>query len=175
VARLAAKEADRRKDWIAKTTTTLVRDYDAICIEDLRVKNMVRSARGTATQPGKRVRPKAGLNRSISSQACVLCRQRLTDKATSATSPVEVVAVTPAYTSQRCSECGYKASENRESQAVIRSQSWRHSANAAVNAAINTPAAGLAVPGRGGTPHARPETAQHSGPLKRQPPGLVAA
>jgi len=87
---LAASHADRSKDWITKTT--LVRDYDAICIEDLLVKNMIRSARTTAAHPSKRVRPKAGLKRSISSQACVLCRQRLTDKATNCTSPVELVA-----------------------------------------------------------------------------------
>ena len=198
IATLAAKEADRRKDWVEKTTTALVRDYDTICIEDLKVKNMVRSARGTIEYPGKNVRQKAGLNRSIQSQAWALFRRRLTDKATNSTSPVELVAVNPVHTSQRCSECGYTAAENRESQAVFRCRSCGYSANADVNAAINICAAGLAVSGRvngelpcsvaidhtrlrhaesgvGGTPHAQPETAQHSGPVKRQPPGLVAA
>src|ERR1035437_1321720 len=47
MARLAAKEADRRRNWIEKTTTQLVRDFDLIVIEDLRVKNMIRSAKGT--------------------------------------------------------------------------------------------------------------------------------
>jgi len=88
---------------------------------------------------------------------------------------VELVAVNPAYTSLCCSECGYRASENRESQAVFLCRACGYSSNADVNAAINIRAAGLAVPGRGGTPHAQPETAQHSGPVKRQPPGLVAA
>jgi len=175
IATLAARETDRRKDWIEQITTTLVRDYDVICREDLPVKNMIRSAKGTVENPGKRVRQKAGLNRSISSQAWALFRQRLTDKAANSTSPVELVAVNPAYTSQRCSECGYTASENRESQAVFCCQSCGYSTNADVNAAINIRAAGLAVTGRGGTPHAKPEMAQHSGPTKRQPPCLVAA
>jgi len=175
VARLAAKEADRRKDWIEKTTTALVRDYDVICIEDLKVKSMTRSARGTAEQPGKRVRQKAGLNRAISAQAWALFRKRLTDKAIHATPAVELVAINPAYTSQRCSECGYMAPENRESQAVFCCRSCGYSANADVNAAINILAAGLAVSGRGGTPHAKPKTAKRSGPTKRQPPCLVAA
>jgi len=175
IATLAARETDRRKDWIEQTTTTLVRDYDVICIEALSVKNMVRSAKGTVENPGKNVRQKAGLNRAISAQAWALFRKRLTDKATYATSPVELVAVNPAYTSQRCSECGYMAPENRESQAVFCCRSCGHSANADVNAAINIRAAGLAVAGRGGTPHAQPETAKHSGPTKRQPPCLVAA
>jgi len=175
IATLAARETDRRKDWIEKTTTSLVRDYDVICIENLRVKNMVRSARGTVENPGKNVRQKAGLNRSISSQAWALFRQRLTDKATHATSAVDLVAINPAYTSQRCSECGYTASENRESQAAFCCRSCGHSANADVNAAINIRAAGLAVSGRGGTAQAKSETAKHSAPVKRQPPCLVAA
>ncbi|EQD79628.1 Transposase (probable), IS891/IS1136/IS1341 domain protein, partial [mine drainage metagenome] len=35
IAKLAVKEVDRRKDWIEKTTTDLVRDYDLIAIENL--------------------------------------------------------------------------------------------------------------------------------------------
>ena len=37
VAKLSARESDRRKDWIEKTTTNLVREYDLIAIEDLQV------------------------------------------------------------------------------------------------------------------------------------------
>jgi len=75
IAKLSAREADRRKDWIEKTTTTLVRDYDLIAIEDLKVKNMVRSAKGTKENPGKNVAQKRGLNRAISSQSWSLFRQ----------------------------------------------------------------------------------------------------
>ena len=181
IATLSAREADRRKDWIEKTTTALVRDYDVICIEDLRVKNMVRSAKGTIESPGRRVRQKAGLNRAISSQAWALFRRRLTDKATCAVdsvasaTPVEVVAIPPAYTSQRCSACGHTAGGNRESQAVFSCRACNYAANADVNAANNILAAGLAVTGRGGTSHAGADAAQHSDPVKRQPPGPVAA
>ena len=173
IARLSAKEADRRKDWIEKTTTDLVRNYDIICVEDLKVKNMVRSARGTVENPGKNVRQKAGLNRSISSQAWALFRRRLCDKA--ATCDVVVTAVNPAYTSQRCSECGYTTPKNRESQAVLRCRSCGYCANADVNAASNILAAGQAVAGRGGTPHGQPMMAARSGPAKRQPSGRAVA
>jgi putative transposase len=175
VARISARETDRRKDWIEKTTTTLVRDYDLIAIEDLKVKNMVRSAKGTVEKPGKNVRQKSGLNRSIHAQSWALFRQRLTDKATNATDLVELVAVNPAYTSQRCSGCGHTAKENRESQAIFRCRACGFTANADVNAAINILAAGQAVSGRGGTPHGQPDTAIHSGPVTRQPPCSVAA
>src|ERR1019366_8338859 len=65
IAKLCEREAARRQDWIEKRTTTLVRDYDLIVIEDLKVKNMVRSARGTIESPGVNVRQKATLNRAI--------------------------------------------------------------------------------------------------------------
>lgn len=52
IAKLSAKEVDRRKDWIEKTTTTLVRNYDLIALEDLKIKNMLRSARGTIENSG---------------------------------------------------------------------------------------------------------------------------
>jgi len=156
VAVLAAREADRRKDWIEKTTTDMVREFDVIVIENLKVKNMVRSARGTIEKPGKSVAAKSGLNRSIHSQAWGTFRQRLTDKAGAATSPVEIIVINPAYTSQRCSGCGHTTAKNRKSQAVFVCQSCTYTDNADVNAAKNILAAGLAVTGRGGTLHAPP-------------------
>ncbi|WP_423783079.1 RNA-guided endonuclease TnpB family protein [Ferrimicrobium acidiphilum] len=42
IAKLAAKEVDRRKDWIEWTTTDLVRDYDLISLEDLKITNMTK-------------------------------------------------------------------------------------------------------------------------------------
>ena len=46
-------------------STDLARRFDLIRIEDLDVRAMTRSARGTAAQPGRNVRQKAGLNRAI--------------------------------------------------------------------------------------------------------------
>ncbi|MHB8189887.1 MAG: RNA-guided endonuclease InsQ/TnpB family protein [Ferrimicrobium sp.] len=168
IAKLAAKETDRRKDWIEKTTTELVRNYDIIAIEDLKVKNMTRSAKGTLQSPGKNVRAKSGLNRSILEQGWGLFRQRLTDKATNATELVQITVINPAYTSLRCSECGYTDKRNRKSQAIFCCLSCNYTDNADVNAARNiiSSAVGLAVSGRPGTSHAN----KHSDPVKRQPP-----
>lgn len=156
LARIAAREVDRRKDWIEKTTTDLVRRFDFVAIEDLRVKNMTRSAAGTAETPGTGVARKRGLNREIQRQAWSAFRRRLEQKAEAATSPVTVVAVNPAFTSQRCAACGHTEKGNRESQARFSCLVCGHQANADVNAAINILAAGHAVSGRGGTPHQRP-------------------
>ena len=119
IAKLTARETDRRKDWIEKTTTELVHSYDLIVIEDLKVKNMSRSSKGTRENPGKNVAQKRGLNRSIRSQAWALFRKRLKDKAANATSPVVVIPINPKYTSQTCPQCEHVAEDNRKSQAVF--------------------------------------------------------
>jgi putative transposase len=57
IARLHARQADRRKDWAEKTTTGIARRFDVIRVEDLRIKNMTQSARGTGnTRAGTSVR-----------------------------------------------------------------------------------------------------------------------
>ena len=63
IARLKARETDRRKDWAEKASTDIARRFDLIRVEDLKIKNMTRSAKGTREIPGRNVRAKAGLNR----------------------------------------------------------------------------------------------------------------
>jgi putative transposase len=145
-----ARETDRRKDFIEKTSTTLARQFDVIAVEDLKIGNMTRSAKGTVDKPGKNVRQKAGLNRGILANGWGLLVTRLEQKA-----PGRVVKVNPAFTSQRCSACGIVDREARESQAVFRCRSCGYTGNADVNAAINI-AAGHAVTARGGRPLGRP-------------------
>src|ERR1039457_448507 len=65
IARLRARETDRRKDWAEKASTDIARRFEVIRVENLKVKNMTRSARGTRENPGRNVRAKAGLNRGI--------------------------------------------------------------------------------------------------------------
>ena len=47
IARLRARESDRRKDWAEKTSTGIARRFDVIRVEDLKIANMIRSAKGT--------------------------------------------------------------------------------------------------------------------------------
>jgi transposase len=150
IARLKAREADRRRDWVEQTSTDLARRFDRIRVEDLKINGMVGSARGTVEAPGRNVRAKAGLNRSIHAAGWGLLVTRLEDKAAG-----RLERIDPAHTSQTCYSCGYCAAESRESQAVFRCRACGHTDHADVNAARNI-AAGRAVTARGGRPLGRP-------------------
>ncbi len=152
VARLRAREADARKDWAEKASTGIARRFDLIRVEDLRIADMTRSARGTAQNPGRNVRAKTGLNlsREILRSGWGLLVRRLEDKA-----PGRVEKVKPHYTSQRCSACGQVDRDSRESQARFVCTACGYACHADVNAARNI-AAGHAVTARGGDGVARP-------------------
>jgi putative transposase len=150
IARLRARDADACKDWAEKVSTDIARRFDVICVEDLRIGSMTRSAKGTVAAPGRNVRQKAGLNREILRSGWGLLVRRLQDKA-----PGRVERVNPAYTSQRCSACGHLAAESRKSQALFACVACNFACNADVNAARNI-AAGHAVTARGGLPLGRP-------------------
>jgi putative transposase len=96
IARRKARESDRRRDWVEKTSTSLARRFDLIRIEDLRIGSMTGSARGTHERPGRKVRQKTGLNRGILASGWGMLARRLDDKA-----PGRVEKIHPAYTSQQ--------------------------------------------------------------------------
>jgi len=150
IARLYARQSDLRKDWSEKTSTSLAREFDWIYVENLQIKIMTRSAKGSTQKPGKNVRQKSGLNREILAAGWGRLVRRLEDKA-----PGRVQRINPAYTSQRCSACGHIAAESRKSQALFSCVACAYTENADVNAARNI-AAGHAVTARGGDGAARP-------------------
>ena len=150
IARLRARETDRRKDWAEKVSTDIARRFDLIRVEDLQIASMTRSAKGTRENPGRNVRAKAGLNRGILGSGRGLLVRQLQDKA-----PGRVEKISPVFTSQRCSACGQVDRDSRQSQAVFRCAACGFACHADVNAAINI-AAGHAVTVRGGDGAARP-------------------
>jgi IS605 OrfB family transposase len=155
VARLKTRETDARKDWAEKTSTELARHFDVIRVEDLKIRNLTRSCKGTVGSPGNNVRQKSGLNREIMRSSWGLLLKRLEDKAGG-----RVEKINPAFTSQRCSACGHIAAENRKSQALFACVACGFACNADVNAARNI-AAGHVVTARGGF--------RVAGPVNREP------
>ncbi|MEV0057345.1 transposase [Saccharopolyspora shandongensis] len=135
VAKLKAREANRRKDWAEKTSTMLARSFDVIRFEKLNIRNMTASAKGTVDQPGRNVRAKSGLNRAILAQGWGLLRQRTEHKARG-----RVEDVPAPYTSLRCSDCGWIDKNSRKSQAEFVCSHCGFTCNADVNASMNVAA-----------------------------------
>ncbi|EBI4024259.1 IS200/IS605 family element transposase accessory protein TnpB [Salmonella enterica] len=160
IQRLHSRIANIRRDYLHKVTTTISKNHAMIVIEDLKVKNLSKSATGTLSQPGRNVRSKSGLNRSILDQGWYEMRRQLEYK--QFWRGGQVLAVPPAYTSQRCACCGHTAKENRQSQSKFRCQACGYTANADVNGARNILAAGHAVLACGGM-------VQSGHPMKQEP------
>lgn len=124
-----------RNDYIQKASTELIHNYRRIVVEDLKVKNMTKSAKGNQEKPGKMVKQKAGLNRVLLDVAIGEFFRQLEYK--SDWYNREFVKVDPKYTSQICNSCGHKAKENRKTQSQFSCVSCGHKENADINAAKN--------------------------------------
>ena len=105
LAELHHRVAERRSGALHQITKHLSSTFETIAIEDLDVAGMTRSARGTITKPGRNVRQKAGLNRSILDAGFSEFRRQLTYKTTWYGS---TLAVIDRYypSSKTCSNCG---------------------------------------------------------------------
>lgn len=89
-ARYQAKIANKRKDYLHKLTTDLVKNYDVIVIEDLRTKNLQKNHH---------------LAKSIANASWHLFRTMLTYKCQ--WYGKRLVVVSPSNTSRICSVCGH--------------------------------------------------------------------
>jgi len=133
LARAQEQVANARRDHAHKVSRSLANSHPTIAVEDLDVRSMTRSARGTVAEPGRNVRAKAGLNRAIADSGWSQLRGLLAYKLEERGG--ELVAVPAHHTSQTCAECGHRAAENRPSRAVFACVACGHGAHADVNAA----------------------------------------
>ncbi|SKC50445.1 Putative transposase DNA-binding domain-containing protein [Okibacterium fritillariae] len=127
--------ATARAGFLHRETARIATRYVFVAVEDLHVRNMTRTAKGTLVEPGARVRQKAGLNRAILDAGFGAAIRMLEYK--TRRSGAGFVKVDAAYTSQTCHQCGYTSKESRESQARFRCVQCGHTANADTNAASN--------------------------------------
>ena len=135
VQKLHACVANARKDFLHKLSTTIAKNHGIVVVEKLKVRNMTASAKGTVEEPGRNVRQKSGLNRSILDQGWrmffTILGYKLVERG------ARLIEVNPAYTSQTCSVCGCVDSANRVSQERFVCTACRHTENADINAAKN--------------------------------------
>ena len=113
-----ATAIDRRNRRLARSRGNHDLAGVLTAIEDLRVQQMTRSAAGTSDRPGKCVKRKRGLNRTILRQGWALARRMLEYKG--ARRGVRVVAVEAAFTSQTCAACGHVDRVDSAERAVRR-------------------------------------------------------
>ena len=115
VQRIHARIGNARRDYLHKATTTISKSHAMVCIEDLQVRNMSKSAAGSIEQPGRNVRAKCGLNKAILDQGWFEFRRQLDYKL--AWNGGHLVAVPPRNTSRTCPACGHVSADNRRAQA----------------------------------------------------------
>ena len=89
-ARYQSKIANKRKDYLQKVTTDLVKNYDVIVIEDLKAKNLLKNH---------------CLAKNIANASWYLFREMLEYKCE--WYDKKLIVVSPNYTSQICSNCGF--------------------------------------------------------------------
>ncbi|MCG9084281.1 RNA-guided endonuclease InsQ/TnpB family protein [Laribacter hongkongensis] len=135
VQRIHSRIAHVRQDFLHKTTTTISQNHAIVCIEDLKVQNMSKSAAGNAEQPGRNVRAKSGLNQAILDQGWYEFRRQLDYKL--GWQGGHLIAVPPHYTSQTCPACGHVSKLNRQTQARFRCVECGFEENADLVGAIN--------------------------------------
>ena len=142
VQRIHTRIGNARRDDLHKTSTTISQNHAMVCIEDLQVRNMSKSATGSVEKPGKNVRAKSGLNKSILDQGWFEFRRQLDYKL--AWNGGWLVAVPPQNTSRTCPCCGHVSADNRRTQAQFACVECGYEENADVVGAIHVLRAGHA-------------------------------
>jgi putative transposase len=133
IARIHMRVANARKDFLHKASTTIAQSHGAVVLEELEVRRMVRSAKGTAEKPGQNVRQKAGLTRSILDQGWGTFRTLLAYKL--AERGGRLIEVPARNTSRTCAACGVVDGASRNGTR-FRCVACGHEAHADTNAAI---------------------------------------
>lgn len=165
VANLHHRIANIRLNHLHQVSHDISKNHAIIVLEALKIKNMSQSASGTIEAPGKNVKAKTGLSRSILDQGWCEFKRQLQYKASWRGG--DVILVDPKYSSQTCPRCHEVRKENRKTQSAFECVCCGFKANADYVAALNILAAGHAVLACG-------ETVQLDRSVKQEPICQVA-
>ena len=142
ISRLHQKKANIRNDSHQKLSTLICNSHAIVVAEELKIKNMTKSAKGSLLNPGKNVKAKSGLNRSILSEGWGKFFKMLEYKQKKRGHIF--LQINPKNTSRTCPKCGHVSKDNRSTQAHFCCTNCGYTANADENAAGNILRAGLA-------------------------------
>jgi putative transposase len=147
IRKLHTKIARIRHDFLHKASNYIANNHSYISLENLKIKNMSKSAKGTLESPGRSVRAKSGLNREILFQGWGIFANQLKYKSEWNGGHLELI--NPKFTSTRCSECLYNDKENRKKK-FFECLNCGHTDDADKNASKNIDRAGRAQRDCGG-------------------------
>lgn len=133
--RLLHKESLRDHNMLHRDSTAMVRRYGGLAVEALGIRGMMKSAKGTKDDPGKKVAQKRGLNRSIGFQAWGKWRTQAKYKNEREGKPH--VEVDPKNTSITCPSCGTVDKASRPTRDDFECVGCGYRANADQNGAGN--------------------------------------
>jgi len=117
LARAKERESNRRRDYLHKMARAIVASAGIIGLENLNLRAMTRSAKGSIEKPGRNVAAKAALNRRMLDAGFGQLHRLLAEKAEEAAR--RVVLVDPRFSSQECSRCGHVAAESRRRRRFV--------------------------------------------------------
>lgn len=143
IAKLHLKIANTRKNYLHKVSSELVKEYGTIHVENLNLKGMTKSSKGTAENHGSMVKQKSGLNRSLLDVGIGHFFGMLAYKLDWRNG--QLVKVNPRNTSRRCSCCGHISKNNRKTQSKFECEICGHTAHADENASQNIMGSGRAL------------------------------
>lgn len=138
---LHTRIANCRHDFLHQLSTETSNNYAVICLENLQVKNMSKSANGTVDERGRQVAQKSGLNKATLDQGWGMFRRMLEYQ--QQWRGGEVIAVNPRYTSQEWPVGGHMSAQNRPQQSLFCCVQCGYGCHADIVAATNTLARGL--------------------------------
>ena len=144
IQKIHAKIANSRRDYLHWCSHQISQNHAIIVMEDLKVSNMSKSAKGTLDNPGSNVKAKSGLNKSILDQGWSEFRRQLEYK--QKWRGGDVLVVSPKNTSRTCpnTACRHTSKANRKSQSEFKCEFCGYTNNADVVGAINVLRAGHA-------------------------------
>ena len=143
IAKIHIKIANTRMDYLHKASTVISKNHAVVVLENLQVRNMSSSAKGSIESPGTNIKAKSGLNKSILDQGWYEFRRQLEYK--QLWNGGEVRTVPPQHTSQTCPGCDHVHPDNRKTQSEFVCTKCGLKGNADYIAALNILAAGHAV------------------------------
>lgn len=122
----------QREVFIHTQSLYYAKNYEKVIIEKLEIQNMTASAKGTFKNPGKNIKQKSGLNKSISDAGWgkfeLFVDYKLKERGG------ELIKVIANYSSQECSACGY-CDKNNRNRKVFCCLKCGHKEDADLNAA----------------------------------------